>query len=237
MTREWRDLIASVVTQARRRGPAAFPVTAVATSSVVLLAVLNTGPTGHHFIRLWVDEYARLPIRTALERLVPSFAAPTARLPYWGAILQVALVFGIAEALYGSRVTVVVALLAHCVATLSARVFIWLGPHVFFGMIAIAAKYADSGPSGATVGLLAFLAVRRRSFQGSLMLAAFLVAEWVWTHGLAQREHIVAALVGAVLAISVARATSPTPLATSVLGGSETPSRIRDGDTRQHSLP
>jgi hypothetical protein len=210
VTREWQDLVVSVLRQARRRGPAAFPVTVVATSSVMLLAVMNAGPAGHHFIRAGVDEYARLPLRTALERLVPSFAAPTARLPYWGAILQVAVVFGIAEALYGSRLTAAVALAAHCVATLSARAFIWLGPHLFFGMVAVAARYADSGPSGATVGLMAFLVVRRRSAQGFVLLSAFLVGEWMLKHGLAQREHVIAALVGALIGVVVHMSASST---------------------------
>lgn len=201
MVREWSDLFSAVVAQARRRGAAAFPITVLATSSVVMLAALNAGPAGHHFVRYSVDEYARLPMRPALERLVPSFAAPTARLPCWGAIIQVAIVFGVAEALYGSRVTAVVALLAHSVATLSARVFIWMGPHVVFGMAAIAARFADSGPSGATVGLLAFLAVRRRSAQGAVLLTVFLFTEAVLKHGLAQREHVIAAVVGAGLAV------------------------------------
>jgi hypothetical protein len=200
VAREWTELFSSVVRTARRRGPAGFPLTVAATSSVMALAVFNAGPAGHHFIHVWVDEYARLPIRPALERLVPSFAAPTARLPYWGAIVQVALVFGIAEALYGTRLTAAIALAAHAIATLSARAFIWLGPHVFFGMASIAARYADSGPSGATVGLLAYLAVRRRSLQGVVLLTAFLVVECALKHGLAQREHVVAALVGLMLA-------------------------------------
>jgi len=236
VVQEWQDLVDSVVVEARRRGVAGFPVTALATTSVLVLAVMNAGPTGHHLIRLGVDEYARLPIRAALERLVPSFAAPTARLPVWGALVQVALVFGIAEALYGSRLTALVALLAHCVATLSARAFIWMGPHVFFGMLAIAGRYADSGPSGATVGLLAFLVVRRRSFQGAVLLIAFLLAEWAWKHGLAQREHIIAAVVGALVAIAVL-ATSPTPQARLTSGDTAATSRIPVGDTTQRSLP
>jgi hypothetical protein len=200
---EWVDLSTTVARAARRRGSRGFPLTIGATTAVAVLAVLNTGPAGHHFIKLWVDEYARLPWRSAVERMVPSFAAPTARLPYWGAIAQVALVFGIAEALYGTRLTAVVAITAHTIATLSARVFIWLGPHVLFGLVAIASRFPDSGPSGATVGLLAFVAVRKRSLQGTVLLAAFCAGEWIVKDGLAQREHAVAALAGAFMALPV----------------------------------
>lgn len=200
-TREWANLFGPAVSEWRRRGVAAFPMTTLSILAVFALAALNTGPVGHHIIRSWVDEYAYLPARSAAIRMIPSFAAPTAFLPCWGAVLQVAVVFGVAEAIYGTRVTAIVALSAHAVATTSARLFVWLGPHVLFGMAGIATRFADAGPSGATVGVIAFVAVRARGRQSLVLLLVYCVGEWFVKHGLAQREHLVAALFGIALGL------------------------------------
>lgn len=201
-TREWADLFGPAVQQLRRRGVASFPMTTFSVLAVIGLAALNTGPAGHHIIRTWIDEYANLPARSAAIRMVPSFAAPTAFLPCWGAVIQIAIVFGVAEALYGTRATAFVALAAHALSTTSARLFVWMGPHELFGMAAIVARFADSGPSGATLGVIAFVAVRARGRQSLVLLVVYCGGEWFVKHGLAQREHLVAALVGIVLGLA-----------------------------------
>ena len=200
---EWKRLFVPPVRRARDVGVGAFPLTVITLVAVAALAGLNDAAAGHHFVRAWLDEYANLPARATAVRLLPSLVAPAYRLPVWGALLQIAIVLGTAEAVYGTRVIAVVAIGAHVVATLSARVFIWLGPHDLMGLAAKVAHSPDAGPSAATVGVAAFVVIAMRGRQTLVALVVFCVGEWFVHPGLAQREHLVAALVGVALAFAV----------------------------------
>ena len=200
---EWRRLVTPLINRSRRAGVCAVPFTLITLVGVAALAGVNDAAAGHHFIRAWFDEYANLPARATALRMIPSVIAPAYRLPVWGALLQIAFVLGVAEATYGTRVVAFVALSAHVVATLSARAFIWVGPHDLIGLAAKVAHYPDAGPSAATVGVAAFVVIATRGRQTLVALLVFCVGEWFVHPGLAQREHLVAALVGVALAFAL----------------------------------
>jgi hypothetical protein len=215
---EWDAITAPLVRVVRTRGVRGFPVTIFCLAAVVMGSLLNVNPTGHHLVRRYADEYARLHFAPAALHMLPSAFVPAYKLPAWGAILQVVIIVGLAEAIYGPRVTAFVAATAHTIATLSARVFIWIGPHEWVGLAPRAAHYADSGPSGATVGLVAFVVVVERARISAALLTLFLAGEWIVPNGLAQREHVVAAAVGLGLAavvlclgVEMHRRTAPVP--------------------------
>jgi len=203
--REWHAIARPAIDAFRRRGLRAFPLTLILVSAIAIGGVINTSAVGHHLIRSYADEYAALPFFPAVFRMLPSALAPAYRLPIWGALVQVLIVVAVAESLYGARVTATVAVTCHTVATVSARVFVWIGPRESIGMVARVAHIADSGPSGATVGLIAFVAIVERAQICRFLLALFLATEWIIPSGLAEREHLVAALVGLAIALVCVR--------------------------------
>jgi hypothetical protein len=169
----------------------------VAAALVTGLALAFRTRSGHAF----VEEYANTRPRDVLAWLVPrlplSMFAPAALLPFWFAVVQVTLVFSLAQTLIGTRRTILVAFVGHAAATLSAYLWIFVPPPVGVGHGYD--HYADAGPSAAVVALLAYLAVALRLVWLVVGVLAYDAIEVSVLGGLSEYEHLVGALCGMAL--------------------------------------
>lgn len=169
-----------------------------AASLVVLFALLARTRSGGVVVRQIAVVEDGLPWPVLLARLPLSMFAPAALLPFWFAVLQVSVVFAVAQAALGVRRTVLVSLVGHVAATLSVRMWIWLGVPV--GLSRWYLHYPDAGPSAAVLALLAYLAVSRRVGWLAAVLLGYEALESFVLHGATQREHLVGVLAGALTA-------------------------------------
>ncbi|MET7418962.1 hypothetical protein [Dactylosporangium sp. NPDC005555] len=170
---------------------------------VTVLAVAARTEPGHPVIRRYAITHPDDPLLAVLPRLPLSLFAPAALLPFWFAVFQVLLVFSLTQAVLGTARTVAVAVAGHSAATLSAALWVAAGPPV--GLGSQDAHLADAGPSAAVVALLAYTAVRLRIGWLAAALVAYHGAEVVAVGGLSSREHLVATLTGALLALILDR--------------------------------
>jgi hypothetical protein len=170
----------------------AVPVTLGACAGILLLQLLQHG----HRTSGWVERlggvYASLPWWQALLRTPVSVFLPDPSLPVWGLLLQVVVVFGIAETTVGPRRTLGVALLATLAGTGFARYSLWAGraPQWPLGLPAHDLLVRDTGPSAAVVALGVYVALRYRAWWtvGTIVLA--MVVEVVSLPNLAGYEHL-----------------------------------------------
>jgi hypothetical protein len=142
------------------------------------------------------DVYAALPVTTELLRLPMSLLMPTAYLPLWGAILQLLVVIGLGELIFGRSVTLLVAAAGHVGSTLMARVLIEAPHAALFGLSPAIARVLDTGPSGATTAVGACLLVALRMNRSAILLALGLLIAALLAPGLDAVEHTTALLVG-----------------------------------------
>lgn len=164
---------------------------------VALWALGRSGPTGSHLIDTAFTYRAGLPTVRAALTLLPSMLSPALNLPVWGAAAQVAVVFGIGQAMLGWRQAMTVALAGHVAATLTARILILdVSPDTLSHYLWV----RDTGPSAATVALAVYLALRLRKAAIAAMLVAAMIAEFLVQPNLAASEHLVAAAVALVAA-------------------------------------
>ena len=159
----------------------------------------------------------------AAFRLSGSMFAPALRLPMWGVSAQVLFCFGLAEIHLGRRRTLAVIAATHAVATVSARVFIAIGPHAPFdlGLPHWFRFQRDTGPSAAVVGLGAYLGVKLRLPILTTALVTTMAIETVLKPDLADREHLVAIATGGAIAILIR-----------VLEGVRVPQRLVSAEAR-----
>lgn len=170
---------------------------AAAVAVLVLSELARTGP-GHAFLQRWAVMHGDEPWWLTLRKVPLSLFAPAYLLPCGFAMLQVFVVFGGAQVLIGVRRTVAVALAAHLLGSLSPRLWVWLAPPM--GLPTRYLHLPDAGPSVAALAIAVFLVVRLRILWLAALLATYHLAEWFVITGLAQREHLVGAATGAVLA-------------------------------------
>ena len=201
MFREVRRVFEPVVDAVRRRQWYRFALGPAATLTVVALSLAFRTKAGHAFINAYAvtrpaDDWLRSAIKLPL-----SMFAPAALLPFWFAMLQVGVVYALAQALLGWRTTVLVAVVGHTLATLSASVWIAIG--LPFGVAPAFWHFGDAGPSVAVLALLAYIAVNRRVSWLAIALIGYHGIEMATFNGLSQREHMVGAVVGAAGAAGV----------------------------------
>ncbi|WP_433888919.1 hypothetical protein [Streptomyces sp. CA-111067] len=177
----------------RTGGVLAVPLTLTACVGIVALQVLQhlRGASD------WVDRlggvYATLPWWQALLRTPLSLFVPDPSLPIWGLMLQVVVVFGIAETTLGARRTLGVALLATLAGTAFARYSLWTGPGGFLGLPTSDLLVRDTGPSAAVVALGLYVACRYRAWWTAAAIVAAMVIEVVTITNLAGFEHLAGA--------------------------------------------
>ncbi|MFC5762250.1 hypothetical protein [Actinacidiphila bryophytorum] len=190
MAAEWRTVLTDVATRIRSRGPRAVPVTLGACAGILLLQLLQHLHGTHTWVERLGGVYAGLPWWQALLRTPVSVFLPDPSLPVWGLLLQVLVVFGIAETTVGPRRTLAVALLATLAGTGFARYSLWAGPHWPPGLPAHDLLVRDTGPSAAVVALGVHVALRYRAWWtvGTIVLA--MVVEVVSLPNLAGYEHL-----------------------------------------------
>lgn len=168
---------------------------------VVVLAMASRSPQGRHWVIMTGVTHARDPWLVLLVRLPLSVFAPAQMLPCWFAVTQVTVVFGAAQIMLGWRRTMLVGILGHVAATVSARLWIALGPPL--GVAHRYLAFPDAGPSVAVICLAAYVAVIRRMWWLAAGLLIYDIVETAVFNGLSQREHLVGVVVGLALGVSL----------------------------------
>ncbi|MDO0932538.1 hypothetical protein QQY66_12835 [Streptomyces sp. DG2A-72] len=199
---EWGLLYVTVrgaIAERRRR---AIPMTIGAVCLTALLHFVHSQSWGYGFVQDVGAVRAEDPLWPALLRTPLSLFVPALDLPVWGGLVQILLVFGIAEICLGRWRTLAVAYAATLAGTLYARVGIALGPGGLLGLPASDAYVVDTGPSAAVVGLAVFLGWRYRAYvtAGAVILA--MVVEVLVKENLAGKEHL-AAIAGVLVLCAV----------------------------------
>lgn len=197
---EWGTVFPDVWRRLRTRGLRAVPLTLGACVGVLLLQLLQHTPR----TSVWVDRlggvYATLPWWQELLRTPLSLFVPDPSLPIWGLLVQLVVVFGIAETTLGARRTLSVALLATLAGSCFARYSLWVGPEGFLGLPTHDLGVRDTGPSAAVVALGFYTACRYRAWWTATGIAAAMLIEVVCLPNLAGFEHL--AGVASVLALT-----------------------------------
>lgn len=130
-----------------------------------------------------------LPFWQALLRTPLSLFVPALDLPVWGALLQLAVVFGIAEVTVGRLRTLAVAYAATLAGTSYARYALAVGPHGFLSLPTDVVTGRDTGPSAAVAAVAMYVALRYRAWLTASAVAVFVVGEAVLFPNLAGYEH------------------------------------------------
>jgi hypothetical protein len=174
---------------------------------LLMLAVAATWqqPQGRGALTKVGDVYASQPLNVELARLPASAFFPTFDLPWWGAVIQVAAVLGIAELVLGRRGLTVVGGLAQFGSTLAARVMIIYGASVHLGLPLSQAGVLDTGPSGITTAIGAWLLTRRRAYATLTVLMVGLTIAALVQPNIDGREHETAMVVGILIAAAQER--------------------------------
>ncbi|NJC82718.1 hypothetical protein [Planosporangium mesophilum] len=189
---------------------------------VIALGCAYRTPAGHAFIEAYAITRPGEDWSTVAPRLPLSMFAPAALLPFWFAIVQVGVVYGLAQAILGWRRTVAVAVIGHVLATYSAHLWILLGRPLGVGHRYD--SFGDAGPSVAVVALVAYLGLVRGAGWLVGALVAYDITEVAIFNGLSQREHLVGVVVGALcggaerLAARIRRDPSGGPLSVTTSG-------------------
>jgi hypothetical protein len=156
---------------------------------------------------------ANQPLKLALVRLPGSAFLPTPHLPIPLAAMQIVVVLGLAELVLGARATATVAITGHIASTLLARLFFISTTVGVLGLPLGQARILDTGPSGMTTAVGAWLLVRFRAYASLAMLGGALTISGFLQDNLDGREHLAAFAVGALAAILPAQARRLAALA------------------------
>jgi hypothetical protein len=181
----------------------------LATLACVLIAGVygawHEEPQSHQALVKVGDVYAGQPLHVELVRVPASVFLPTFDLPWWAAVIQVAAVLGVAELLLGRPGLTLVGGLAQFASTLLARVMIIYGAAVHIGLPLSQAGILDTGPSGITTAIGAWLLARRHAYATlTLLMTALTIAAFVQPN-IDGREHETAMFVGIIAALLQAR--------------------------------
>lgn len=197
--REWGPLRSAVRAPLAADGLRAVPVTLAAVCLTGLLQVVQNRPWGYGPVQTLGAVRAQDPLGVALLRTPLSLFVPALDLPVWGALVQMLVVFGVAEVCLGRWRTLLIAYAATLAGTLYARIGIAAGPDGFFGLPASDARIVDTGPSAAVVALAVCVCwAYRARVTGALVIVA-MAAEAVVKDNLAGREHLAAIVAALVL--------------------------------------
>ncbi|MFF2993867.1 hypothetical protein ACFVTC_04705 [Streptomyces sp. NPDC057950] len=189
---EWGPLFLTVRGALEARRLRAIPVTLGAVLLTALLQFAQNQPWGYGFVQDIGSVQADEPLGLALLRTPLSLFVPALDLPVWGALIQILVVFGIAEICLGWWRMLVIAYAATLAGTLYARVAVMLGPDHPLGLPATDARVVDTGPSAAVVGLAVFVAWRYRAYGTAAVVIVSMAVEVTVKGNLAGREHIAA---------------------------------------------
>jgi hypothetical protein len=181
----------------------------VAALLVACLAVAFRTRGGHAFLLAYAITQPHDRLATTLAKLPLSMFAPAALLPFWFALLQVGVVYSVAQSLVGVRRTVFIAFAGHALATFSAHLWIVLGRP--FGVGHGYEHFRDAGPSVAVIAVIAYVVVAHRATWLAIAMIAYHVTEIGIFNGLSQREHLIGTLTGVVAAATRSRTGGDVP--------------------------
>ncbi|QFZ76777.1 hypothetical protein GFH48_29070 [Streptomyces fagopyri] len=196
---EWGPLFVTVRRALEARRLRAIPVTLGAVLLTALLQFAQNRSWGYRPVQDLGSVRADVPLGLALLRTPLSLFVPALDLPVWGALIQILVVFGIAEICLGWWRMLVIAYAATLAGTLYARIAVALGPDHPLGLPATDARIVDTGPSAAVVGLAVFVAWRYRAYGTAAVVIAAMAVEVTLKGNLAGREHIAALAAALVL--------------------------------------
>ncbi|MBD0743195.1 hypothetical protein [Streptomyces sp. CBMA152] len=196
--REWGPLYLAVRYALSTQRWRAVPMTLGAVALTSLFQLVQNQSWGFRPVQILGSVKAEDALWISLLRTPLSLFVPALDLPVWGALMQLLLVFGIAEICIGRRSTLLIAYAATLAGTMYARVGIALGPGIL-GLPVSAEEMVDTGPSAAVVGLAVYVCWRYRAYwtAGAVVLA--MVVEVTLKANLAGKEHVAALLAVAVL--------------------------------------
>ncbi|WP_327298071.1 MULTISPECIES: hypothetical protein [unclassified Streptomyces] len=192
--REWGPLFTTVRTALVSRKWRAVPLTLGSVALTACFQIVQNQSWGLRPVHDIGFVRAMDPLWLALLRTPLSLFVPALDLPVWGALVQILLVFGMAEICIGWWRTLLISYVTTLAGTLYARLAISFGPHNAFGVKASDALIVDTGPSAAVVGLAVFVCWRlgARWTTGAVILG--MVLELVLKDNLAGKEHLAAIL-------------------------------------------
>ncbi|GEC08842.1 hypothetical protein SSP24_64970 [Streptomyces spinoverrucosus] len=188
---EWGPLYRTVREGLRVRRARAVAMAIGAVCLTALLHFVHGQSWGYQFVQNVGTVRAEDPLWLALLRTPLSLFVPALDLPVWGALLQILLVFGIAEICLGRPRTLALAYTATLAGTLYARLGIALGPDHPLGLPASDAQVVDTGPSAAVVGLAVYVGWRYAYVTAGAVVVA-MVVEVLVKENLAGKEHLAA---------------------------------------------
>ncbi|TXS50852.1 hypothetical protein [Streptomyces sp. t39] len=197
--REWGPLYGVVHTALVARSWRAVPLTLVAVGLTAVAFALQHRSWGLPVVEAVGFVRAGDPLWLALLRTPLSPFVPAPQLPVWGALVQILVVFGVAEITLGRVALVVIAYVSTLAGTVYARIGVAVGPDGAFGLPASNAAVVDSGPSAAVVGLALCVCYRYRAWATAALVVAAMVAEVIVRPDLAGKEHLAAVAAAAVL--------------------------------------
>ncbi|MBX9393123.1 hypothetical protein K4749_05860 [Streptomyces sp. TRM72054] len=196
---EWGPLHRTVRAELRVRRARAVAMAIGAVCLTALLHFVHGRSWGYQFVQNVGTVRAEDPLWLALLRTPLSLFVPALDLPVWGALLQILLVFGIAEICLGRPRTLALAYTATLAGTLYARLGIALGPDHPLGLPASDAQVVDTGPSAAVVGLAVYVGWRYGAYVTAGAVVVAMVVEVLVKENLAGKEHLAA--IAAVLVV------------------------------------
>ncbi|MEU1629105.1 hypothetical protein ABZ746_28070 [Streptomyces sp. NPDC020096] len=190
--REWGALVADLRIAFVRRKRRAIPLTLTAVVLISLLQLVQHTTWGDDLVNRAGVVSASLLWWKALLRTPLSLFVPALDLPMWGALVQVLVVFGIAEVTLGKVRTLGIAYAATLAGTTYARWGVSRGPHALLGLAPIDAFIRDTGPSAAVVALAICVAWRYRALWTAGTVIGSMALEVVLWPNLAGWEHLAA---------------------------------------------
>ncbi|MET9698221.1 hypothetical protein ABZY31_15025 [Streptomyces sp. NPDC006529] len=202
--REWGPLYRTVRDALAAKRWRAVPMSLGAVALTSVFQILQNQPWGFQPVQNLGSVKAADPLWLALIRTPLSLFVPALDLPVWGALLQMLLVFGIAEICIGWWRTLLIGYVATLAGTTYARIGLSLSPEHPFGLPLTDRVVNDTGPSAAVVGLAVFVCWRYRAYvTGGLVIAAMII-EVAVKNNLAGKEHLAA--IAAVMVVCLVRA-------------------------------
>ncbi|MFE6498082.1 hypothetical protein [Streptomyces sp. NPDC057748] len=202
--REWGPLYVTVRTALATRGWRAVPLTLASVCLIALCQIVQVQSWGYGLIQDIGFVRAEDPFWLALLRTPLSLFLPALSLPAWGAMVQVLVVFGVAEITLGRPRTLVIAYVCTLAGTLYARFGIAIGPEGILGLPASDARIVDTGPSVAVTGLAVCVCACTGAWITVALVVVAMVVEMIVKPNLAGTEHLVA--IGAALVLCASTA-------------------------------
>ncbi|MFD7033000.1 hypothetical protein ACFWAR_33760 [Streptomyces sp. NPDC059917] len=202
--REWGPLYWTVRDTLVAKGWRAVPMSLGAVALTSIFQIVQNQSWGFQPVQNLGSVKAADPLWLALIRTPLSLFVPALDLPVWGALLQMLLVFGIAEICIGWWRTLLIGYVATLAGTTYARIGLSLSPEHPFGLPLTDRVVNDTGPSAAVVGLAVFVCWRYRAYVTGGLVIAVMIIEVIVKNNLAGKEHLAA--ITAVMVVCAVRA-------------------------------